>query len=357
MVGDGLLQKAGKLCLQGLREPASKFIVVTSPRVRGFWGKALESALKSAEIDYTVVESHDGEVAKNLAGVERLLINFCSVGADRASVVLALGGGVIGDMAAFAASVYMRGIRVIQVPTTLLSQVDAAVGGKTGVNLGAGKNLAGTFHQPSLVIADPQVLSTLDEREFHAGMFEVIKTGAIGSKSLFDYVMEKRKKILHQDKAALERIVADSVKIKAEIVATDEREGDLRRILNFGHTIGHALEAATDYKQYLHGEAVGWGMVAAAYIGVEHGVTSEKTARQIATAVQAYGPLPEANLPDESLRPFIATDKKRTYGVPHFVLLKDLGRAVIANNVSEIAIERGLQAMRNASALRGGTHA
>jgi 3-dehydroquinate synthase len=357
VVGHGLLKSAGELCLKALDAPSSRLLVVTSPRVRSFWGKTLEVSLSAAKIDFQVVESPDGEVAKNLAGVERLLSAFSAAGADRSSVVVALGGGVIGDMAAFAASVYMRGIRVIQVPTTLLSQVDAAVGGKTGVNLATGKNLVGTFHQPSLVIADTHVLSTLDEREFRAGMFEVIKAGAISSKGLFDHTVDKRSKILKQDKGSLERIITDAVKIKAKIVAADEREGDLRRVLNFGHTIGHALEAATEYKRYLHGEAVGWGMIAAAYIGVEHGLTSEKTAARIAAAVQSYGALPEANLSDEVLRPFIAADKKTRFGVPNFVLLKDIGHAVIAKDVSEVAIERGLQAMRNASALRGGADA
>ncbi len=351
-----MLRQAGKLCLRALKEKPSKFVVVTSPRVRSFWGNKLKRSLDAAGVTAHWVEAEDGESAKNVASVERMLAEFAAAGADRASVVIALGGGVIGDMAGFAASIYMRGIRVIQVPTTLLAQVDAAVGGKTGVNLPAGKNLVGTFHQPELVIADPEVLSTLEEREFRAGVFEVIKCGAIRSKSLFEYVIAKRSKILQQDKGALERIVTDSVKIKAEIVAADEREGDLRRILNFGHTVGHALEAATGYQRYLHGEAVGWGMIAEAYIGVEQGTTSASVAKKVRAAVEAFGPLPEANLPDQALRPFIAQDKKTQFGMPHFVLLKDIGRAVVAKQVSEVAIEHGLQAMRNASALRGGAN-
>jgi len=291
-----------------------------------------------------------------MAGVERLLTNFAAARADRSSVVLAFGGGVIGDLAGFAASIYMRGLRVIQMPTTLLAQVDAAIGGKTGVNLPAGKNLVGTFHQPRLVIADPKVLSTLEEREFRAGMFEVIKAGAIRDKALLQFVSEKRAKLLQRDSRAVDRVITDAVRVKAEVVAADEREADLRRILNFGHTVGHALEAATDYKKYLHGEAVGWGMVAASYIGVAHGITPEKVAAKVTSAVQAFGPLPEANLPDESLRPFLAADKKSRFGVRHFVLLKDIGRTVIANDVSETAIAQGLQAMRNASAMRGHVH-
>lgn len=354
LVGHGLLRQAGKLCLRTLRAPPSRFIVVTSPRVRTFWGKVLDQSLQKADIVATWVETDDGESAKNIGGVEFLLTQFAAAGADRASVVLALGGGVIGDIAGFAASIYMRGIRVVHLPTTLLSQVDSAVGGKTGVNLPSGKNLVGTFHQPRLVIADPEVLTTLPGREFRAGIFEVIKCGAIRSQSLFAYLLKKRRHILDQDKAALERIITESVKIKAEIVAADEREGDRRRILNFGHTVGHALEAATGYERYVHGEAVGWGMIAAAYIGVEHGITSAATAAKISAAVQAFGPLPEANLADEAIRPFIAKDKKTQYGMQHFVLLKNIGEAVVVKNVSDVAIEHGLQAMRNASALRGG---
>ncbi|MEO5936506.1 MAG: 3-dehydroquinate synthase [Terriglobales bacterium] len=357
VVGHGLLRQAGKLCVQALKEKPSGFFVVTSPRVLSFWGKALERSLAATAVATHWIETGDGESEKNVASVERMLAGFAASGADRASVVIALGGGVIGDMAGFAASIYMRGVRIIQVPTTLLSQVDAAVGGKTGVNLPAGKNLVGTFHQPELVIADTETLSTLDERDFRAGCFEVIKCGAIRSRSLFDFVTQKRKKILQHDQGALERIVADSVKIKAEIVAADEREADLRRILNFGHTVGHALEAATGYERFVHGEAVGWGMIAAAYIGVEHGVTSKPAAAKVSAAVQAYGPLPAANLPDEALRPFIEKDKKTQYGMPHFVLLKDVGKALVVKDVSQNAIEHGLQAMRTASALRGGAHA
>lgn len=357
LVEHGSLAKAGKLCAKLFKDAPSRWVVVTSPRVRSFWGKKLEASLAEAKLPFTIIEADDGEAAKRFSSVEQLLERFAAARADRASVVIALGGGVIGDMAGFAASVYMRGIPVVQIPTTLLAQVDAAIGGKTGVNLAAGKNLAGTFHQPRLVIADPELLSTLDEREFRAGMFEVIKSGAIRSKSLFDFAREKRSKILKHDAGALERIVTESAKIKAEIVAADERESGLRRVLNFGHTIGHALEAATEYKRYLHGEAVGWGMVAAAHIGVEMNVTSPATAARVTEAVQAYGPLPEANLPDEALRPFLARDKKTRYGTPHFVLLKEIGKTMIAGDVTDVAVEHGLQAMRNASAMRGRAHA
>lgn len=357
LVGGGLLAEAGKLAVKALGGKPSRFLLVTSPRVKAFWGEKLTAALDATGCKVELIEAEDSEGAKTIDTVARMLDAFAKRGADRASAVVALGGGVIGDMAGFAASLYMRGIAVVQVPTTLLAQVDAAIGGKTGVNLSQGKNLVGTFHQPKLVIADPETLETLEAREFRAGMFEVIKAGAIRDRSLLEFVVEKRGKILKQDGGALERIVRDAVEIKAEVVAADEREADLRRILNFGHTVGHALEAATGYQRYLHGEAVGWGMVAAAHIGVAHGVTAKKTAAKVTEAVQAYGPLPEANLSDEKIQPFIARDKKTRYGVPHFVLLKDVGKTVIADDVTEESIRHGLQAMRNASAMRGSAHA
>jgi 3-dehydroquinate synthase len=350
LVGHGLLTQAGGLCLQALDGPPSIVLV------RCFWGRTLEKSLQESALDFRSIEIDDAETSKNINSIEHLLTSFSAAGADRSSVVLALGGGVIGDVAGFAASVYMRGIRVVQIPTTLLAQVDASIGGKTGINLRAGKNLAGTFHQPSLVIADPEVLRTLNEREFRSGIFEVIKAGAIRSKSLFEYVTERRDDILRHEKKALVRIVTESAKIKIAIVAEDEREAGLRRVLNFGHTVGHALEAATGYQRYLHGEAVGWGMVAAAYMGVQHGTTSQKVAASIAAAVNAFGPLPEANLTNEQLRPCISADKKTRFGIPHFVLLKEIGQTVIADDVSEISLEHGLQAMRNASALRGVAH-
>ncbi len=357
LVGGGLLAQAGKLALKALGEKPSRFLLVTSPRVKPFWGEKLMQALEVTGCKVELVEADDAERAKTIPTVERLLAEFAKRGADRASVVVALGGGVIGDMAGFAASIFMRGIPVIQIPTTLLAQVDAAIGGKTGVNLPQGKNLIGTFHQPKLVIADPETLSTLDAREFRAGVFEVIKAGAIRDRSLLEFALEKRGKILKHDSGALERIIREAVAIKAEVVAADEREGDLRRILNFGHTVGHALEAATGYQRYLHGEAVGWGMVAAAHMGVAHGVTPKKVADKVTAVVQAYGPLPEANLSDEEIQRFLAADKKTRHGVPHFVLLKDLGKTVIAADVTEESIRHGLQAMRNASAMRGRAHA
>ena len=295
------------------------------------------------------VQISDGEARKKISNVERILDAFVRSRADRKSVVIAMGGGVIGDMAGFAASIYMRGIPVVQVPTTLMAQVDAAIGGKTGVNLSSGKNLAGTFHQPRTVIVDSKVLATLPEREYRAGLFEVIKCGAIRDPKLFEFMATHRKQILRRDPAALERMIADSVKIKAKIVAADERESDLRRILNFGHTVGHALEAASDYKRFLHGEAVGWGMMAAASIGTVAGTTPALVAQKIYAMVASYGPLPVVKVSDRKVMSLLKSDKKTVAGLNSFVLLKDIGKPVIANDVPASAVRYGIHFVHCAS--------
>lgn len=353
LIGHGLLRDAGKHVKRLLPSPGSLCLVVTSPKVRKLWGKALAGSLRSASVKFHVVEVRDGEPAKNLDTVEQIMAAFMKAKADRSSVVIAFGGGVIGDMAGFAASVFMRGIPVIQVPTTLLSQVDASIGGKTGVNLLAGKNLLGTFHQPRLVLTDPQVLSTLPDREFRAGLFEIIKCGAIGSRSLFDGLRKQKHKILGLDKKTLAAVIAESVAIKAMIVAADERENDQRRILNFGHTVGHALEAATGYKRFLHGEAVGWGMVAAASIGMAEGVTPVPVAQKVLSAVMDYGPLPSVNLSDAALLSLLSSDKKAKLGISRFVLLQDIGRPVVVKGVSSESVLYGLHVLRNVSQSQG----
>ena len=208
----------------------------------------------------------NGERHKKLATVEKLCEQLSRLGADRNSVVVAFGGGVVGDVAGLMASLYMRGVDLVQIPTTVLAQVDASIGGKTGVNLRAGKNLVGTFHHPRVVLIDPAVLSTLPDREFRAGLYEALKCGVIGKPELFRALENVDLKKLRRDPVKLEWIIAESVKLKAEVVSSDERENGLRRVLNLGHTIGHALEAQTGYRHFLHGEAVAWGMIASAKI-------------------------------------------------------------------------------------------
>ena len=267
--------------------------LVSSDPILQYWGDAVRAGFEQAGIGVTVATMPDGETAKRLAAVEKLAAKLVTAGADRRSLIVAFGGGVVGDVAGFLASIYMRGIPVVQIPTTLVAQVDSAIGGKTGVNLVSGKNLIGAFHQPVCVLADPEVLSTLPEREYRSGLFEAMKYGVIRNPGIFDVMETHREALLQRDIEWLERLIVECVKVKADVVSADEREGGERMILNYGHTIGHALEAATRYKHFLHGEAVGWGMIAAAAIGREMGITSEEPARRITSLVLSYGELPK----------------------------------------------------------------
>src|SRR4029077_10514575 len=244
----------------------ARLFVVTVTPVRRRWGKKLMASLTAAGFAAQILEMPDGERYKKLATVEKLSEELSRLGADRNSVVIALGGGVVGDVTGLLASLYMRGVELVQIPTTVLAQVDASIGGKTGVNLRAGKNLVGTFHHPRAVLIDPSVLATLPDREFRAGLYEALKCGVIGSPELFREFEVNRERILKRDPPTVERLIAESVRLKAHVVSVDEKENGLRRVLNFGHTIGHALEAETGYRTLLHGEAVAWGMVAAARI-------------------------------------------------------------------------------------------
>ena len=342
----GLLSRAGKLLSKLLPAKNSKCFIVTIEAVWRHWGQQLIESLEKANIAHAKVEIPEGERYKTLSSLERLAEQLSELRADRNSVVLAFGGGVIGDVAGMLASIYMRGIPVVQIPTTLLAQVDASVGGKTGINLRAGKNLLGTFHQPIAVIIDPGILRTLPEREFRSGLFEVIKCGVIRERKLFEFMVEKRNQVLELHPDALERIIADSVSIKADVVVADERESDLRRILNFGHTIGHALEADTSYKHYLHGEAVAWGMAAAAMIGVAVHRTSSDVARNIVSAVLAYSPLPEVTSRGTDIAERIMSDKKTVDGKTHFVIPREIGKVEIYNKVPKEAVMHAVEHIR-----------
>jgi 3-dehydroquinate synthase len=341
LIANGLLRHAGASIRQHMGDTA-RCIVVTAPCIARLWRKPLASSLKAAKINFDVITIPDGEKHKNLATIETLLKKMTIAGADRGSVVIAFGGGVIGDVAGFAASIYMRGLPIVQVPTTLLAQVDAAIGGKTGVNLSTGKNLVGAFHQPKLVLIDPNVLETLSDREFRAGLFEVIKCGVIRDAKLFEELERNLPKVLARDASTLMRAIEASVTVKADVVSQDEREGDLRRILNFGHTVGHALEAATNYKTFLHGEAVAWGMVAAATIGQEAGITPMSVAGRVREIVLRCGPLPAVNVRPNDILKFIQSDKKTLHGIPHFVLPTRIGATTISNKISPAMIRHAV---------------
>ena len=254
IIESGLLQRAGAH-LHEILGQRKRLFVVTVPPVRRKWGKTLMASLTAAGFIAKILEMKDGEPYKKLAAVEELSEKLSRMGADREAVIVAFGGGVAGDVVGLLASLYMRGVDLVQVPTTVLAQVDASIGGKTGVNLRTGKNLLGTFHQPRVVLIDPAVLSTLPEREFRAGLFESLKCGVIGNPELFRRLQNIQIKNLRADTSTLEWMIAESVKLKAEVVAGDERESGLRRVLNFGHTIGHALETETGFSdRLLHGE-------------------------------------------------------------------------------------------------------
>src|SRR5271166_2350826 len=342
LVERGLLRSAGQ-ALRDILPAQSRGFVVTSPRIRKLWGGVLTKNFSKAGRRVEFLEMPDGERSKKLAQVERLAASLVKRGADRRSVILALGGGVVGDVGGFLASVFMRGVPVVQIPTTLLAQVDSAIGGKTGVNLASGKNLIGTFHQPLAVLVDPDVLATLPEREYRSGLFEAMKYGVIRNPAIFEFMESNRDSLLARDSAVLESLITACIWVKADVVGADERESGERRILNFGHTLGHALEAETGYKKLLHGEAVGWGMIAAALIGYVMDRTDALTAQRIIAMVLAYGPLPKFKAQGRQILKRLLADKKTVGGVPHFVLATGIGKVEVVNDVPERVILHAIE--------------
>src|SRR6185369_7307906 len=275
-------------------ERARRAVVVSNPTVDNLYGRRLRRGLARAGFKSQGFLIGDGERFKTLDTAERLYTFLIEQRVERSDVIVAIGGGVVGDLAGFAAATYQRGMRFAQVPTTLLAQIDSSVGGKTGVNHPLGKNLIGAFHQPSLVVIDPTTLASLPERELRAGLCEAVKYGVIRDRRLFDRIHREMDSLKQLDVAELTHLIARSCRIKADVVARDEREGGLRRILNFGHTVGHALEAVTRYRRFLHGEAIGHGMRAAARIAEEMAILAGDERRAIDEAVWRVGPLPSA---------------------------------------------------------------
>lgn len=338
VVGAGSLRSLPRLLARAGLGP--RRIAVSSPRVWRLHG----ASLARATTEPAPILVPDGERFKTTATVARVYDALLRADADRSTVLVAVGGGVIGDMAGFAAATYLRGLRLVHVPTTLMAQVDSAVGGKTGVNHPRGKNLIGAFHAPRLVLADPTVLTTLPHREFRAGLYEVIKYGVIASAPLFDRVATSLPRLLARDPRATAAIVTESCRIKATVVSADEHESGLRRILNFGHTIGHALEAATRYGRLRHGEAVGYGMLAALTLGVRRGVTEAGAAQRVAEVIRRLGPLPPVS--DLSLRAVMAAlshDKKVIAGTLHFVAATGIGATAILTDVRASEIKAALR--------------
>ncbi len=348
IIQNGLLEGAGS-CIEDLLGPNKKLFVVTVPPVRKRWGKKLMASLSAAGFSAKILTMPDGERYKRIATVEALAEQLVKLGAERNALLVALGGGVVGDVTGFLAAIYLRGIEVVQIPTTVLAQVDASIGGKTGVNLKAGKNLVGSFHHPRVVLIDPAVLATLPEREFRAGVYESLKCGVIGHPELFRRLESLDLKKLRHDAQTLEWVIAESVRLKAEVVASDEREHGLRRVLNFGHTIGHALEAETEYRHFLHGEAVAWGMVAAAYIGAAIECLDADAAQRIADAVLASGKLPKVRVSSRSILRRLQSDKKTRNGVVHFILPTEIGKVQVVNDVPEQIVLKAVDELRRLS--------
>lgn len=299
----------------------------------------------SIHLPHSVLLLPGGESNKRFQHVETLAEQMVEAGADRTSLVIALGGGIVNDMGGFLASIFMRGVPVVQIPTTLLAQVDAAVGGKTGVNLRVGKNLLGTFHQPLAVIIDPQVLASLPPREYRAGLFEVIKHGIIASAEMFRLLTERSSDVLTQQHDTVDFLIAESVRIKAEVVSADEREGDLRRILNFGHTVGHALEAETRYQRLLHGEAVAFGMKAATQLARMTGMLLPEDCEAILHTISLYGPIPDlSDIRAEALAARLVSDKKTVGGKVHWVLPDRIGHVQIVSGIDNEDVLRAIRA-------------
>jgi len=319
---------------QFLPPNVSRIFVVTTEEVWRHQGGKLQAGL--AGLAYTRLLLPSGEAYKRLPEVERMAGEMVDANADRHSIVIAFGGGVVTDMGGFLAAIYMRGIQVLQIPTTLLAQVDAAIGGKTGANLVNGKNLVGCFHQPHAVLIDPGAVDTLPEQEYRAGLYEVIKHGVIADEPLFRLMQNGRDSVLKRDAAAVDRMVADSVEIKAHVVTVDERETGLRKILNFGHTFGHALEAETRYTGFLHGEAVGWGMRAATYLAMRRGMLSAADGADILNTIAGYGPIPGLDgIPSTAIERRLLADKKTAHGNIHFVLPVRIGKVEVITGVSQ----------------------
>jgi 3-dehydroquinate synthase len=338
-LGAGALSRAGRLIAQAMAP--SRAFIITNPLVDRLHGEALRRSLSAFPVETILVPS--GERQKSLRRASLLYDRLLESGADRCSAVIAFGGGVIGDLAGFVAATYMRGVAYVQAPTTLLAQVDAAVGGKVAVDHAQAKNLIGAFYQPSVVIADTDVLRTLPAREYRSGLAEVIKHAVIADADLFRWLRENAGAVAARDPGAIAHLVRRNCEIKAEVVRQDEREGGLRAVLNFGHTVGHALEMLGGYRALRHGEAVAIGMVAAARIAVALGRFAADGADEIETLIQRYR-LPTRMPPFAAAQIALAmrADKKAAVGVPQFVLPTAIGAVSFGVEAPEATVARVL---------------
>ena len=344
LISSALLDELGHHTRAAIGESANQAVLISNETVDSMYGSRAAKSLARADFKIHRFRFGDGERFKNLRTAEALYAFLIEHRIERSDIIVALGGGVVGDLAGFVAATYVRGIRFIQVPTTLLAQIDSSVGGKTGVNHQLGKNLIGAFHQPSLVVIDPDLLRTLSSREMGAGLFEAIKYGVIKDRRVFDQIVGKIDKLRSLQSAEINHLIARCCAIKAAVVERDERESGLRKILNFGHTVGHALEAVTHYRRFLHGEAVGYGMLAASRIAERMGLLSAGDRARIEEGVAGIGPLPRANtLAPDDIISAMHRDKKVEGGRTAFVLPLEIGKVVIRSDVPLQAVRAALK--------------
>ena len=329
--GPGILRQAGRVI-----EKLGRFTsvhILSSPKV---WRAVAGTVRRGISPAYEpqVHLFNDAETAKNLRTVEEMARTLVRAGADRKALLIAVGGGVVGDVAGFLAASYLRGVALVQVPTTVVAQVDSAVGGKTGVNLPEGKNLVGAFYPPRIVLVDPDLLTTLPDREFRGGLAEVIKYGVIADEKLFRFLEENITRILRRDASVLQHVIRRCIEIKASVVSRDERESGPRETLNFGHTFGHALESATRYRRFQHGEAVALGMMCAALLGHELLETPADQVSRMVALIRQIGPFPTwPKIPAVRLLKTMSSDKKANAGQLRFVLTPRLGCALSYTDV------------------------
>ena len=342
IAGSGLIKTLAPRIEKVIGRLPRRVFVLTSAPIWALWSENFCASFREPPVALFLPP---GEKYKTIASVERLAREMMRAGADRGSLLIAFGGGIVGDVGGFLAAVYMRGIPYVQVPTTFLSQVDSSVGGKTGVNLPEGKNMVGSFHQPRAVFADIGVLGTLPERELRAGLMESVKAGIIRDRSLVRYMEENVPLIVGRDAKALEKVIAASIRMKAEVVTKDERDTGLRMILNLGHTVGHAIEQATAYKVLLHGEAVAWGMVAALYLALKRGTISRSQFERLERLIFLYGPLPALKLRPAKVVAATSADKKNVGGVRRFVLPLGIGDAGVVEDVTPAELDEAVRYM------------
>jgi 3-dehydroquinate synthase len=332
VVASGALQSVGER-LRELRL-GSRAALVSDGAIMRLYGKTVVASLESAGFTVTTIDVPEGEAAKTLTVAEHCWDQLLTAGLDRTSTVLALGGGAVGDVAGFAAATYMRGINFVQLPTTVLAQVDASIGGKTAIDHPLGKNMIGAFHQPRLVVVDPAVARTLPEREFRSGLAEIVKHGIVLDADYFAELERDLAPLAARDLGVLERIIGGSCRLKAAVVERDEREAELRHVLNYGHTIGHALEAATGYTRYAHGEAVSLGIVAEARLARRLGIADDETTTRQERMLETLGlPVRAPSIDVEPIVSAMARDKKAKDGRVPFVLAPRIGAFRIVYDV------------------------